>query len=79
MVQHIVPRRRLTEGLTWLSTAINIGVSLGASTAGTVIDAAGSRGGFLVVAAGGVAAVVTVAVAVPALRGRDRGDALPTP
>ncbi|RPF27036.1 MFS transporter [Georgenia muralis] len=74
MVQHIVPRRRLTEGLTWLSTAINVGVSVGASTAGAVIDAAGSHGGFVVVAGSGAVAVVAGLAAVPALRAQDRGD-----
>ena len=41
---------QLTEGLAWVSTALNIGVSLGSLIAGRVLDASGSRGGYLLVA-----------------------------
>src|SRR5699024_497735 len=48
LVQHFVPRRRLTEGLTWVGTALGFGVSFGSSIAGAQIDRAGSHAGFLV-------------------------------
>ncbi|UNX55136.1 MFS transporter [Georgenia sp. TF02-10] len=73
MVEHVVPRAKLTEGLTWLSTAINIGVSLGSSVAGSLIDAAGSHAGFAVVAVSGGLAVLAACAAAPVLRARDRG------
>ena len=38
------------EGLAWVSTALNIGVSLGSLIARQVLDASGSRGGYLLVA-----------------------------
>ena len=62
LVQELVAPGRLTEGLTWVGTALGIGVSIGSSIAGARIEAAGSHGGFLVVViAGGVAVVATLA------------------
>ena len=62
LVAELVPAGRLTEGLTWVGTALGFGVSIGSSVAGSVIDGQGSRGGFLVVmAAGGLAVVATLA------------------
>ena len=46
VVQRISPPERLTEGLTWMSTAMTLGVSLGSALAGPAIDLAGHRGGF---------------------------------
>ncbi|WP_226920705.1 MFS transporter [Georgenia subflava] len=74
MVQHIVVRHRLTEGLTWLSTGINFGVSIGSSAAGALIDSGSSRGGFTVVLVCGVLAVLTALAAAPMIRRRDHGD-----
>lgn len=68
LVQQIVAPGRLTEGLTWVGTAIGLGVSVGSSVAGTQIDAHGSRAGFLVVVAAGGCAVLATLVALPALR-----------
>ncbi|WP_067779293.1 MFS transporter [Actinomyces vulturis] len=50
IVQVTVPPSRLTEGLTMLGTAGNIGVSMGSIIAGSMVDWNGSFGGFLVVA-----------------------------
>ena len=63
LVQALVPPARLTEGLSWVGTAINLGVSLGAAVAGSRIDAAGSRGGYLVVAGAAVTIAVVTALA----------------
>lgn len=46
IVQRITPAARLTEGLTWMSTAMTLGVSLGSALAGPMIDAHGHKGGF---------------------------------
>lgn len=51
IVQKIMPPSRLTEGLAWMSTAINIGVSIGAAVTGPILDNHGARAGFLVVIA----------------------------
>ncbi|GLF98879.1 MFS transporter [Streptomyces yaizuensis] len=55
--QH-VPRSSLTEGMTWVSTGLAIGVAFGFSAGGWAVDAAGAEAAYLVPAAAGVAAVV---------------------
>lgn len=68
LVQHFVPRQRLTEGLTWVGTSLGVGVSAGSSIAGVAIDAQGSHGGYLVVVASGVLIVIAVFVSLRTLR-----------
>lgn len=46
IVQRITPPNRLTEGLTWMSTAMTLGVSMGSALTGPAIDTKGHRGGF---------------------------------
>lgn len=70
LVQGLVPPGRLTEGLTWVSTALGVGVSVGSSVAGTRIDAGGAHAGFLVVVVAGAGALVATLVALPVLRPR---------
>lgn len=68
MVQKAVPPRRLTEGLTWMSTAMNVGSSLGSALAGRVVDHSGHVGGFHT-AIGFAWVMVTISlIAIPALR-----------
>jgi MFS family permease len=69
LVERLVPRAKLTEGMTWLSTGLTAGVAVGAGAAGRVIDARGASTAFVVPA---VAAVAAVAVAY-AGRGRITG------
>jgi hypothetical protein len=38
-----VPEGRLTEGLTWVTTAMGAGISIGSATAGQIVDACGTR------------------------------------
>jgi MFS family permease len=70
LVQLLVEPGRLTEGLTWVGTTLGVGVSLSASLAGAAIDRDGSHGGFLVVTASALTAVVLGVVSVPWLRTR---------
>lgn len=59
LVEQLVPRAKLTEGMTWTSTGLAVGVALGSSAGGSVVDAAGAAAGFAVpVAAGALAAAV---------------------
>lgn len=74
LIQSLVPPRRLTEGFTWLGAAVGVGVSLGASVTGTVIDAEGARAGFLVIVVAAALALVVALVSFPALRRTDRPD-----
>jgi MFS family permease len=57
LVEEHVPRTQLTEGMTWVSTGLAVGVALGSSVAGWVIDAAGARAGYGVPAVSGAVAV----------------------
>ncbi|MBN0046523.1 MFS transporter [Streptomyces actuosus] len=57
LVEEHVPRAQLTEGMTWVSTGLAVGVALGSSVAGWVIDAAGARAGYGVPALSGAVAV----------------------
>lgn len=74
LVQEIVSRTQLTEGLTWIGTSLGVGVSFGASIAGAVIDRVGSRGGFLVVVGWAAVALVAVLGSIGVLR-RDAAEA----
>ncbi|MBT2388955.1 MFS transporter [Streptomyces sp. ISL-1] len=59
LIEAHVPRTNLTEGMTWTSTGLAVGVALGSSAAGWVVDASGAEAGYVVPAvAGALAAVV---------------------
>ncbi|MER5460569.1 MFS transporter [Streptomyces sp. NPDC002668] len=59
LVEAHVPRTKLTEGMTWTSTGLAVGVALGSSAAGWTVDASGAGAGYVVPAvAGAIAAVV---------------------
>lgn len=57
LIEEHVPRAQLTEGMTWVSTGLAVGVALGSSAAGWVIDAAGARAGYGVPVVSGAVAV----------------------
>jgi predicted MFS family arabinose efflux permease len=60
LIEQLVPRAKLTEGITWTSTGMAVGVAAGAAAAGRVIDAHGASTAFAVPAS---AAVLAAAVA----------------
>ncbi|WP_062519375.1 MFS transporter [Demequina silvatica] len=66
----LVPRSRLTEGMTWTRTGMDVGIAAGAWLAGAIIDRHGSQGGFLVTACAGVAGVAIAAASWRYLRAR---------
>jgi MFS family permease len=49
---------RTTEAMSWLSTGISVGVAVGATAAGFILDAFGPRWGYAFAAASGVTAAV---------------------
>lgn len=67
LVERTVAGDRLTEGMTWVSTSITVGVALGAATTGPIVDATSGRGGFVVSAAAGLCLVAVAALARRAL------------
>ena len=56
LVERLVPRGQLTEGITWTSTGLAVGVAAGAALAGRVIDAHGASAAFAVPATAAAAA-----------------------
>jgi predicted MFS family arabinose efflux permease len=63
LVREIMDADRLTEGLTWIASAIGVGVSTGAALAGAVVDGAGVRPGFAVPVGAGLVGALVVLVA----------------
>jgi MFS family permease len=59
IVSRIVPERQLTEGLTWVTSSLGIGISAGSAVSGTAVDVWGARAAFT--AASCCAAVAIVA------------------
>ena len=59
LLEELVPGESRTEGLTWFSTGLGLGVAVAASIAGQVVDAAGARVAFGVTVAAGVLAALT--------------------
>ncbi|MEO3975665.1 MFS transporter [Streptomyces sp. CAU 1734] len=58
LVEARVPRSRLTEGMTWISTGLAVGVALGFSAGGRAVDAYGAETAYGVPGVAGAAAAV---------------------
>ncbi len=62
LAELIVPRTAVTEAFTWIGTALGLGVAVGASVAGQIVDTVGANSAFLVATvSAGIAAVVVLA------------------
>jgi MFS family permease len=59
---------RRTEGLTWLSSSVSVGVATGAAVAGHLVDLGGARWGYWSAAACGAGAVTTCLLGLRRLR-----------
>ena len=70
----IIPPSRLTEGFTWMTTGISVGVALGSILAGMVIDVYGARSGFGVAIVSGLAMVIIVLFGLRTLRAASAAD-----
>jgi len=75
LVERRVPPEVLTEGVTWVTTGIGIGMALGAFLAGWVVDTFGAQNGFWVSVAAGAAATLTVALGQRSLGGKAEATA----
>ncbi len=62
LAELLVPRSAVTEAFTWIGTALALGVAVGASGAGKVVDVAGANASFLVATVAAAAATVAVAL-----------------
>ncbi len=61
LAEALVPRASMTEAFTWIGTALGLGVAVGASVAGKIVDVAGANMSFLVATVAAATAAVTVA------------------
>ncbi|GAA0658278.1 MFS transporter [Kitasatospora atroaurantiaca] len=68
LVERLVPVSQLNEGMTWTTTGLALGVALGSSAAGWVVDAEGSAAGYWVPVAAGLFGVLTALAGLPRLR-----------
>ncbi|WP_448641485.1 MFS transporter [Geodermatophilus sp. URMC 63] len=62
LAELIVPRSAVTEAFTWIGTALGLGVAVGTSVAGKIVDTYGANASFLVATvSAGLAALVVLA------------------
>ena len=61
LAEVLVPRLATTEAFTWIGTALGLGVALGSSAAGKLVDTVGANKAFLVATL--AASIATVVVA----------------
>jgi len=69
LVERLVPGHRLTEGLSWLTTAVRIGITAGAPEAGWITDTYGVHAAFAVPLAAALLAAVIAVTGAGALAG----------
>ena len=67
LVEKLVPSSRFTEGITWMTTGLGLGVALGAPVAGRIVDVQAAAHGYFVVLGAALLSVVAVAVAYPSV------------
>ncbi len=67
LAELLVPRASVTEAFTWIGTALGLGVAIGASAAGKIVDASGANAAFLVATVAAAVAAVAVGVWQPLL------------
>jgi MFS family permease len=72
LVQALVPRNRLTEGMTWTRTGIDMGIASGAFFAGYLVEHSGAGAGFTVTAIAGAASAVVALISWKYLLARRR-------
>ena len=75
LVERLVPPSQLTEGITWAMTGLGIGVAIGSSASGWVIDTYGATSGFWVSVASGATALAIALAGQRWLRGEARTPA----
>jgi MFS family permease len=64
IVSRIVPEPQLTEGLTWVTSALGVGISAGSAVSGTVVDMWGTRAAYAAASCcAGVAIMAAVSTA----------------
>jgi hypothetical protein len=62
LVERMVPGAKMTEGITWATTGVVVGMATASPVAGRVVDEWGASKGFLVGLASGMCAILTCAI-----------------
>jgi MFS family permease len=62
LAEVLVPRASVTEAFTWIGTALGLGVAVGSSVAGKLVDVAGANTSFVVATVAAAVAAIVVAV-----------------
>jgi MFS family permease len=62
LAELLVPRSAVTEAFTWIGTALGLGVAIGASGAGKIVDVWGANMSFLVATVAAAIAAIAVAL-----------------
>ncbi|MGA3152835.1 MAG: MFS transporter [Streptosporangiaceae bacterium] len=75
LVERQAPAARRTEGMTWLSSTISVGVAGGAAIAGHIIDSSGPSWGYVFAAGCGSAAAAACLLGISKLRATDEAQA----
>ena len=68
LIERMVPPQLMTEGMSWMSTSIGIGLALGPPVAGHIIDARGAHWGYAFALGCGMLAAVSGLLGARALR-----------
>ncbi|MEE1781797.1 MFS transporter [Streptomyces sp. SP17BM10] len=68
LVERLVPAAQLTEGMAWTTTGLALGVALGSSAGGWVVDGFGAAAGYWVPLVAGVFGVLVALVGLRTLR-----------
>jgi MFS family permease len=68
LVERLVPAGQLTEGLTWATTGIVVGIAVASPVAGRLVDDYSARQAFTVAAVSGALAVVISLLGLPRLQ-----------
>ncbi|WP_430439147.1 MFS transporter [Shinella sp.] len=76
LIERRVPAAMLTEGITWVTTGIGIGMALGAFVAGWAVDNFGAQNGFWVSVAASISAAITVGIGQRILAAGDPDDGI---
>ena len=67
LVERLVPSGQLTEGLTWATTGIVVGIAVASPVAGRLVDDVGAQQAFMVASVSGTLAVVICLAGLPRL------------
>ncbi|MDR1431422.1 MAG: MFS transporter [Propionibacteriaceae bacterium] len=67
LMQRIVPESRITEGLSWIGTSLGVGVAIGSSVAGWLIDNVTFKAAFAACSVAAVGAALLAIAAAPVI------------